>query len=434
MAVSAGPNIVADSLSLAISAANTKSSLRSTQQNNLLVDPHSWVVGTGGSTGYGSNGSETEQVRTSITDDPWGGTSVVWGTTPDDISGADGGWNTASYAVDQNSLYRYSVWVRRHTVGTGGTFYLGMNPAPIRNDNSVLQSNPYFATPAQSSLALNQWYLVVAHCFPQSYRGGRHVDSGWYANGVKISDLSYGNVGTADVRWNPGTTTALHRVYHYYTTNINSGMQFAFPRLDLCAGKEPSISDLIGTGESIIRNLVDANSSTKFKLTNMTSFSYDDLGSFEFDGSVKYIDITGFTLSGDRTIAFWCNPTEATTNWRSVIDSETGRYIIGTLAGKFQLYSVDNWRGGPDATLNQWQHIAFATSGTTTSWYKNGSFVGSYVGTVPAISGTTIIGARFAKETAYLSGKLSSLRIYGRALSATEISGNFNAVRSRFGI
>jgi hypothetical protein len=432
MSVYSGPSVSTQSLEYTLDAANRKSATRGTQTSNILVDPNTWTTGTGGFTGYGTNGSASEQLRAVVADDPWGSQSVIWRTVPDDVSGADGGWNTSSYAIDRTFMYRYSVWVRRHTAGTGGTFYMGMNPAPIRNDNGLVQSNPYFSFPSQGSLALNQWYLVVAHVFPEGYQGGRHPDSGWYQNGQKISDPSLGNVGAQDVRWNAGTTSALHRVYHYYTTNTSSGLEFAFPRLDKCDGSEPRIQDMITRGESQWVNLVNKN--IKAKVANNVAFDFSNGGSYRFDGSAKWVDLTGINISGDRTVSFWVYPREVTTNWRSVVDSQSGRYIIGTISNLFQIYTVNNWRGGPTATLNTWQHITFATQGNLTKWYKNGVYVGSYTGTVPAIAGTTIIGARFAKETAYLNADLSKFTIYSRALNDVEIRQNFNALKGRYGL
>lgn len=432
MSAHGGPNVSTQSLEYSLDAANRKSATRGTQTSNILVDPNTWTTGTGSFNTYGSNGSESEQLRVVVTDDPWGSQSVIWRTVPDAVSGADGGWNSSSFSIDRSVMYRYSVWVRRHTAGTGGTFYFGMNPAPVRNDNNAVQTNPYFSYPSQASLTLNQWYLVVAHVFPESYRGGRHPDSGWYQNGQKIADPSSGNVGTQDVRWNAGTTSALHRTYHYYTTNTASGLEFAFPRIDKCDGSEPRIRDMITRGESQWVNLVNRN--IKARVANNVSFDFANGGSYKFDGSAKWVDLTGINITGDRTVSFWAYPREAATNWRSVIDSESGRYIIGTIGNLFQLYTVSAWRGGPAATLNTWQHITFATQGTLTKWYKNGVHIGSYTGTVPAIAGTTIIGARFAKETAYLNSDLARFTIHSRALSDAEIQQNFQAFRNRYGI
>lgn len=427
-----GPKVSTDALVYTLDAANRKSSTRSTQTSNILVDSNTWTPGTGGFSGYSTNGDLAEQLRVSVIDDPWGSQSVIWRTVPDAISGADGGWNSGYYNIDRNFTYRYSVWVRRQTAGVGGTFYFGMNPAPIRNDNGTVQSNPYFSYPAQSSLALNQWYLVVGHCFAERYRGGRHPDSGWYADGRKIDDLNFGNVGTKDVRWPPNTTSAQHRAYHYYTTNTASGLEFASPRLDKCDGSEPRIKDIISRGESQWVNLVNKN--IKAKVTNNVNFDFSNSGSYNFNGTAKWIDMTGFTLSGDRTVSFWIYPREAATDWRSIIDSQSGRYIIGTIGNRFQLYVSSTWWGGPLATLNTWQHIAFVTSGTLTKWYKNGIYIGSYSGVVPAIGGSTIIGARFAKETAYLDSNISRFAIHNRALSEDEVQSGFQAFRARYGI
>lgn len=432
MSSHSGPNVSTQSLEYSLDAANRKSATRSTQTSNILVDPNTWTTGTGSFNTYGSNGSASEQLRAVVTDDPWGSQSVIWRTVPDAVSGADGGWNTSSFPIDRSVMYRYSVWVRRHTAGTGGTFYFGMNPAPVRNDNNAVQNNPYFSYPSQASRALNQWYLVVAHVFPESYSGGRHPDSGWYTNGQKIADPSFGNVGSQDVRWNSTTTAANHRTYHYYTTNTASGLEFAFPRIDKCDGSEPRIHDMITRGESQWVNLVNKN--IKAKVTNNVSFDFDNGGSYKFDGSAKWVDLTGINIVGDRTVSFWAYPREAATNWRSVIDSQSGRYIIGTISNLFQLYTVSAWRGGPPATLNTWQHITFTTQGTLTKWYKNGVHIGSYTGTVPPIAGTTIIGARFAKETAYLNSDLARFTIHSRALSDAEVQQNFNALRSRYSI
>lgn len=423
------PKIVTNGLVFLIDPMNNKSFLRKKQNSNILIDPHTWTEGTGGFSGYSANGSDSEQQRVIINDDPWGGSSVVWRTVPDNVSGADGGWDTSYFTIDRNYTYRYSVWVRRHTSGTGGTFYMGLNPAPIRNDTGIAQSNPYFTYPSQSSLEINQWYLVVAHCFYQGYSGSRHPDSGWYKNGVKITDLSYGNCGDQDVRWDVTTTSAQHRTYHYYTTNVASGLEFAYPRIDKCDGSQPTIQELINVGESRPRNIV---SSTQVAVSTPGILYNDKYISFE--GTAKWIDITGFTLSGNRTVSFWIYPKEATTDWRSIIDSLSGRYIIGTISNKFQLYSESNWRGGPDATLNQWQYISFSTDGTITRWYKNGVFIGSYTGTIPAIGSTTVIGARYAKETAYLNSDLSQFTIHNRALSAEEIQQNFDSTKGRFGL
>ncbi len=449
MAAKAGPAIESGAV-FSIDAANKKSSLRFTQQNNLLVDPHTWAVGNDSSSGYGRNGDAAEQSRVDITDDPWGGNSIVWATTPDAVSGADGGWNSTYYSINQNKLYRYSIWVRRHTAGTGGTFYFGMNPAPVRNDNSAVQGNPYFSHPGQASLTLNQWYLVVAHCFPQSYTGGRHVDSGWYKNGNKISDLSYGNVGSQDVRWNSGTTSANHRAYQYYTTNTSSGLQFAYPRLDLCDGNEPSISDLLNTGESSSKNLTNAN--TFAKKVNMKTFNTNNGGSFSFNGTNDTMSLSPAAIPAASSFTFllWININAVQAS--SIIEAKNsagGRTINVHLPWSDNNVYFDSGAINGSTTYSR---LVYATAlADRTGWHQwafiknlSNSTISIFLdvnqiatGSSSLVTGTTTvanIGSSAGGSSSFYNGDVSNIRIYNQALSDDQIKRNFRAIRGRYGI
>lgn len=458
MATSGGPKITTDNLLMHIDAGNVKSNLRPKQSSNILVDPNTWTLGTGGSSGYGTNGSSSEQNRLYVNDDPWSRRSISWRTTPDNVSGADGGWNTSSYSIDTRFTYRWSIWVRRYTVGTGGTFYLGMNPAPIRNDNNTLQGNPYFTYTAISSLTHNQWYLVVGHCFYESYTGGRHPDSGWYQNGQKISDLSNGNVGNQDVRWNPGTTSALHRAYHYYTTNINSGIEFSYPRLDKCDGSEPSISDIINIGESGLLKAFSKNpiSQSPLNLHNGVGFNYNNLGSFTFDGVDEYIDRGSDVViktTGGWSISTWVNYNQVaasynnTTSPANFIGSETISYnswYWSVFQGKLALWNMNpgTWRyGSTTLQTNTWYNTVLVCSddGTRYQMYLNGVAEGGDHTTYswnPSFSGLSFryIGMGNSSNVRRINGRISNVKIFDKALNDNEVLQNYNALKSRYGL
>jgi len=443
MGASAGPKIIKDNLILALDAANRLSTLRKTQSSNILVDPNTWVPGTGSSSGYNDNGGAAEQNRLSVNDDPWGRRSVTWRTTPDSSSGADGGWNTGYYPVDTNYTYRFSVWVRRYTSGTGGTFYLGMNPNPIQNDNNSEQGNPYFTYTSISNLTENQWYLVVGHCFFEGYNGGRHPNSGWYEKttdgGVKISDKSFGNVGTEDVRWKPGTTTARHRAYHYYTTNVNSGIEFAFPRLDKCDESEPTIRELLETGESgwggLTNNVIG-------NLYNGVGHTDDNFGAMTFDGSSDYISLpnsldyttevsafawfkTNGSGAGGYHIIYGPSDLEISVN-----NSDFLRTGVETSSGRF----VSNHGSG--IVDGNWHHVGFTFSGTLKKSYIDSVLVGTQTvsGTLTSSFSNRHIGRFGSSNSYYLNGDISNTQIYNRALTEDEIKQNFEALRGRYGI
>jgi hypothetical protein len=446
-----GPKVKSDGLVFSFDPGNTKSSLLKKQSSNILPDPNNWTTGTGGVSGYGANGATTEQNRLYVDDDPWGRRSVTWRTTPDATSDADGGWNTSYYSIDRAYTYRWSVWVRRYTTGTGGTFYFGLNPAPLRNDNGAVQSNPYFTTPAISSLTYNQWYLVVGHCFYQGYSGGRHSDSGWYENGVKISDKSYGNVGSADVRWDVSTTTAMHRAYHYYTTNTASGIEFAYPRLDKCDGTQPTIKELIKIGESGGKGLVRGK---KLDLYNGVSFSTErkNVGYYIFDGAndgIK-IDETSDLSVNQMTISSWNYSAnynhngfmfEKTTN--GSVNTQYSLFFNGNNTIYYRTYGLST----TDLTLssattyainNKWNHIVATFDGTNKRIYVNGvlrATSANLTGTVTQNStGPAFVGAYGNFGGYFFNGRIAQTRVYNRALSSDEIKQNFNAQRGRFGI
>jgi len=218
-----------------------------------ILDPDSWAVGSGATGAFGQNGSTDENERV-IGTDPFGNSAVVWESRPNGSAADDGGWGTGFYDVDEFSLYRWSVWVKRTTSSAGGTHYLGLygNPnAVIRIDNGSQEGNPYWECVGTGNYTQNVWYLVVGHCFPSNYTGGatRHPDSGRYITSGRNGDTNQCNIG-GDVKWYPGTTGGYHRTYHYYCGDNTTRLQWFDPRLDKCDGSEPTISDLLNNRQA----------------------------------------------------------------------------------------------------------------------------------------------------------------------------------------
>jgi hypothetical protein len=219
-----------------------------------ILNPDGWTTGSGGFSGFGQNGNTNENERV-IGTNPFGGSSVVWETRASGDSDADGGWNTDNVSVDEFSLYRFSVWVKRTSSTGGGTFYFGLYGSPsavVRIDNGSQEGNPYWQCVATSTLTQNIWYLVVGHCFPSNYNGGvtSHPNTGVHTiAGGRISQVNFCNIG-ADVKWYPGTTAALHRTYHFYCADNTTRLQFFDPRIDKCDGTEPTMTDLLSNNKS----------------------------------------------------------------------------------------------------------------------------------------------------------------------------------------
>lgn len=237
-------------------------SIRETGQVKALVDYRSWVAGTVGSaTGFSQNGSTSENSRV-IDDGPHGTDIVVWQANPDEVSGADGGWNGTNFPIDNTKTYRFSVWIRRKVTGNG-TAYLGLNGygsvnGVFNHGTTTNNTNPYFWTGSMNES--QGWVLIVGHVHPVGYSGPMHRDSARYTKDGRLGAI------TRDFTWRPETTTARHRAYLYYSTNTDTVQQFAYPRVDLCDGTEPSVEDLINGFEE---TLVDSDLDGKVTFGNV---------------------------------------------------------------------------------------------------------------------------------------------------------------------
>jgi hypothetical protein len=222
--------------------------LGSTDAN--LLDPTTWTAGTGGVGIFNANGSANEQNRYLGTD-PWGNTSMVWQCTSTGGNDASGGWDTSQVSIDSTKLYRFSVWVKRTSSTSGGTFYFGLQTstgAVTHLSSGAAEGNPYWQYVGTSGLTQDVWYLFVGHCYPVNHNGTIiHPNSGYYTrNGGKLGNNA-GNIPN-DCKWQSGTTTGSSRVYHYYCTDTTTRIEFYWPRIDLVNGAEPSIDHLLAVG------------------------------------------------------------------------------------------------------------------------------------------------------------------------------------------
>ena len=71
--------------------------------------------------------------------------------------------------------------------------------------------------------------------------------------------------------------------------------------------------------------------------------------------------------------------------------------------------------------LNTWSHLATTYDGTTLRLYVNGALAGSstIAGSIPASTGPLRLGGN-AIWGEWFSGEIDDVRVYNRALSATE--------------
>ena len=182
------------------------------------------------------------------------------------------------------------------------------------------------------------------------------------------------------------------------------------------------------------------------------SLIYDSDGTFRFDGTTQdnRCTITPSTeLSSLRgttgiTVESWVN--------YSSYSGGTESYSVITCWGAPWVWLVENpssrlrfriTAGGADVNiadtsnhaLNTWIQVVGTYDGATKKIYVNGVLKNSsaQTGVLGSPGGTPKIGT-YQGTNYCMSGKIGDVKIYNRALTADEITTNFNALRGRYGI
>ena len=212
----------------------------------------------------------------------------------------------------------------------------------------------------------------------------------------------------------------------------------------LDAGQETSYP---GTGLTWTDLSGNGNTGT---LQNGPTFSRANGGVFALDGIDDYILANNTSIKSkfpsDSVSHFiWVYPTSAgqivvelgqttiNTNWHdtNIEISASGAFSFSTWHG-----SLANKVVSSAQSFNRWYYVGFTYNGTTLTAYINGSSIGTTNFTRQAPS--SLHYALFANDTTnmgtlgYGGGRAASFKVYNRALTATEVSDNYNATKNRF--
>ena len=186
-------------------------------------------------------------------------------------------------------------------------------------------------------------------------------------------------------------------------------------------------------------------------LVNGVGYNSANGGSLSFDGVDDYVTLSSSQIApgtGAFTWNFWVRhiPTGGGVGRYSILLSGTGSntvYGVVYMNSDTGLgyYALGNRILDSDPSFDdKWWHIAFVGNGglsgsRTLKLYRNGVQAGStYTYNYNFTSTTPLIGANHSSFAELMRGNISNVSYYNRALSAAEISQNYNALRSRFGI
>lgn len=425
-----GPRIVTDGLILDLDIANSKSFVDAA--NTSLINTSTWATGNTAVTGYDVNQTALNENSRFVDTDPFGNSNMIWGTFASGDNNNDGGWNTTYSSIDRTKLYRFSVWVKRTSSTTGGTFYFGLygnGPtfAIKRNDNGVNEGNPYWDCVNISSFTQNVWYLVTGHVYPAgtSYTGA-HPDTGVYtiASGTtKVRAVNFCNIGS-DVQWLADNTSASHRTYHFYCPDNTSRLQFAYPRMDVCDGNQPSIRELLTRSPAAIYDNSGRDNHhflQGYYIPNSTSPR-----KFDFSQNVNWVSRSGALagVTSTCTVAIWYSTIDTAELWVRG-NQNNGTYLAASSGGAYYHSSV----GAPTNFVD----LNTVSNPETPVDYRDGNYHMWEAKSVD-FNGWTYFDWFGYPDPWGLNGKVSRIMVYNRNLTADESARNYAAMRGRFSI
>jgi hypothetical protein len=426
MAAFSGPGLVTNGLILNLDVASRKSYLRSVPTS--LINTNAWAVGqTDSVAGYSANGSVGENGRISGTD-PWGNTSTLWETRPNGDNQSDGGWNTSVVSIDRTKLYRFSVWVRRTSASSGGTFYLGTGSdgGVFSTQDGLQKGNPYWDCVGAGSLVQNQWYLVCGHIYPSNTTyTGNHPNTGYFLPGstTKVGNVNFCNI-VSDLKWGPTSTWGQHRCYLYYCSDNTTRLNFADPRIDLCDGNEPTISDLVNKGVTTIMD--DSGLNNHHRLFNGYIPTTDAPTKFQLDGTnhgfVRDGALNGVT--NNCTVVIYYKTTDTQELWVRG-NQNNGLYLSASAS--------NNYYHGSAGSPTNFVDLATVIRPDSPVNYRNGAYH-MWEAKGVDFSGWTYFDWFLYPSGWQLAGDVSKVLVYNRSLTAEESAQNFNALRGRFNI
>jgi hypothetical protein len=242
-----------------------------------------------------------------------------------------------------------------------------------------------------------------------------HLGDGWYH--------AWGNMTTQ-----PGTTSMGFYFYMYEYGTYNT--------IDIAAVMFTQGPEIIrprqfipfSTTRSVTQGLLDLTGNGTIDLSNI---SFDSIGQIIFDGTNDYIDLGYAPFSGTGPFSVETVYTLNTTETHTIV----GNYPASSFQfmGRFGLYI--NGSCYFPSPLGPGTYYAAATrdSSGICRLYLNSVLAttvsnGNNIGTNSFRMGTNTVG------TEVLNGKVPVLKLYNRALTATEITQNYSHYKTRFNL
>ena len=182
-------------------------------------------------------------------------------------------------------------------------------------------------------------------------------------------------------------------------------------------------------------------------LVNGPTFNSGNGGSIVFDGVNDYIQVSDINNISQLSVESWVYA-NSVGSYNAIASQfranafSLSSWVLETVGSDIRLYIANGSSLVYSSTpfdISAWVHIIGTFDGTTARIYKNG-IAGATTGTTAAINNSNLninIGALYNSggtegSDGRWNGKISNVKLYNRALNATEILQNYNATKGRY--
>jgi len=195
-------------------------------------------------------------------------------------------------------------------------------------------------------------------------------------------------------------------------------------------------------------DLAGSNNGT---LTNGPTFDSGNGGSIVFDGSDDYISFGNIGSFTSATFSCWVKSNGSQADYTGLLISRPDATGIGINPGHSSDAIWYFWKGDTYGSNSGYLHnsgltlttgdgwtmitVTFDSSSGNVEFYKNTTAGTSDTYNVSTVTlSDTRIGEDEGLAGRHLNGNIACFSVYNRALSPSEISQNYNALKSRFGL
>ena len=262
---------------------------------------------------------------------------------------------------------------------------------------------------------------------PTGYTTALNMDSQGGAN-----DAGFGGA-TIMTAYKLLATAAAEDPANFTSSNVDGGTD---------PGKRISIALRRGTSSTWTDLSGNSNTGT---LTNSPTYSSNDGGYIDFDGTNDYVDVSGSRTVSAATFLAWVRLDGDQNAWSGVIYSRgTNISGMGFYNDTEQIGYTWNddsnswlWQSGLYVPTQEWcMMVVTVTSSVATAYLCRSSGITSSTNNIShssTILDSIEVGRDSHSSTRFFDGRISMAMVYNKALTAAEVLQNYTALKGRYG-